>query len=159
MTEYNSDSASDLEVEPSASSATESTEGTADSTANQGRVYDIAYHLAWVRKDSPTELPKPLVEDLRAVLHETADRKDTAVCDMTVKPSYIHLVVEPPPHYSPHHIATWFKNVSAKRFEQSHPENETSITWADDHFMSTAGENGRVAVRRYLEAHLTDNTE
>ena len=159
MTEPHSDSSSDSEATPSASSAPESTKGPAGSTSDRDTAHEIVYHLAWMLEDPPTEFPEPLAEDLRAILCKIADRKDTAIRDMTVTAGYIHLVVESPPHYSPEHIATWFKNVSGKRFEQSHPENGTSITWADGQFAGTAGENGHAAVRRYLEARLPDDVE
>ena len=131
-----------------------------ESTESANEVsHEIAYHLAWVLDDTPAELPESLVNNLQKIIRGVADRKDTTVRDLTVTASYIHLVVEPAPHYSPDHIATWFKNVSAKRFNQTHPENGTSITWADGYFVGTAGEDNRAAVRQYLEARLPEDTD
>jgi putative transposase len=130
-----------------------------DDGDDNGSVYDIAYHLAWIVDPGPVELDSRLSDGLREILHEAAAEQDTTITDLTVTASYVHLVVQAQPNHSPNHLVTWFKNVSAKRFEQTHPENGALGTWADDHFAGTAAEDGHAAVRRYLKARLATDTE
>ena len=115
--------------------------------------HDIAYHLAWVLETPYQELPGPLSDRLCEIIRRTAGKKNVALSDLTVNASYVALVVESPPHHSPQHLATWLKNVSAKRFEQTYPKQSSTISYASGYYTSSAATKGRAGVREYLETH------
>ena len=122
------------------------------------RTHELLYHIAWPVANAPAELDTEVTTGLREILHKVAGQQGVTVQEARITTSYIYLVVEPQPHHSPRQLVTWFKNVSAKRFEQTYPDNNGVMTWADGSFAGTGGDGARAAVRRYLEARLDDNS-
>jgi len=119
--------------------------------------HNLLYHVAWPVAKAPAELDAEIVASLDKVLHRVAGQQGITIQEARITTSYIYLIVKPQPHHSPQQLVTWFKNVSARRFEQVYSDNGETVTWADGHFTGTAENGARAAVRRCLEAQLDDN--
>ncbi len=94
--------------------------------------YDLKYHLVWIPKFRRRVLTGELAVRTKQVLHEIAAEYSIKIIAIEVMPDHIHMLIQPPPKYSPSQIVCWLKGLSSKRLRQEFPQHIRRYIWKEN---------------------------
>ena len=122
----------------------------------QHSVYDLKYHLVWIRKYRKVILDKEVAEYVKEVFRQIAEEYEFNIDTMEVMEDHVHVFLEAPPRYSPAQTVQILKSISArevfKRFPKLRKKLWAGELWSDGYFVRSVGDAvTSEIIRRYIE--------
>ena len=129
----------------------------AEAIYTQRYVYNFHFHLIWTTKYRQQTFTSPtLVQEMKDLLIQTAEKNKIVLEKMEVMPDHVHLLISFPPSKAPTSAIKALKGRSAQLFLANHPEIRQSQfwgghLWSPTYYMSTLGNMSQETVEEYLE--------
>ena len=101
-------------------------------------VYDLKYHLVWIRKYLKHVLDSEVKQYLKEVFQRIAEEYEFSIGTMEVMEDHVHIFMEVPPKYSPAQAVQIMKSISArevlKKFAKLSKQLWVGELWSDGVF-------------------------
>ena len=121
-------------------------------------VYDLKYHVVWIRKYRKKLLTGEIAEYTKELFERIAEEYGLIIDTMEVVEDHVHIFLEAPPRLSPSRIVQILKSISARELFRQFPHLRRKLWggefWSDGYFVRAVGDEvtGDV-IRRYIEYH------
>ena len=123
-------------------------------------VYDIKYHLIWIRKYRYKVLRSGVAERARDLIRQICQARDVVIVCGAVSPDHIHVLVSAPPRLSPSKLVQDIKGRSSRRVQDEFPELRKRYwgqhLWTRGYFRATVGAVDEETIKRYIESQKRD---
>jgi len=116
-------------------------------------VYNIGYHLIWCPKYRRKVLVGEVVERLKELLHEKAEKIEVEIVQMEIMPDHIHLFVTTVPTNSPHFIVHQLKGYTSRVLREEFPflKSRLPSLWTRSYYVESVGHISEETIRKYIE--------
>ena len=129
-------------------------------------VYDLKYHLVWIRKYRKQIFNREISEYLKEVFQRIAEEYGFHIDIMEVMEDHVHIFTEAPPKYSPADVVQIMKSISARETFKKFPKLRKQLwageLWNDGYFVRSVGDKVTAdVIRHYIEyqAHEEDSIQ
>lgn len=114
--------------------------------------WNCKYHLIFVPKRRKSTIYGKIRNELRKILHELAEQKESRITEGKLSPDHIHMCIEIPPKYAVASVIGFLKGKSAIAIArmQGRDRNYTGAHfWARGYAVSTVGFDEEI-IKKYI---------
>jgi len=119
-------------------------------------VYLCNYHIYFKPKYKRVAFTLEIIEKLKEIFYEIADKYGMEIISMEVMSDYIHIFVSAPPKYAPSQIVKYFKGISSKWLKKYFPDFEFkgSEVWTRSYLVFTESNVNSEIIKQYIEMQM-----
>lgn len=122
-------------------------------------VTKLSVHLVFTTKYRRKVMTPPILEEMIAVLTETAEKLGCDPVEINGEADHVHLLLNYPPEASVSSLVNSLKSVSSRMIRKQHPDilhgGKTGLFWSRSYFAATTGEVELDVLKAYVEAQGT----
>jgi putative transposase len=126
-------------------------------------VYDLKYHIVWVRKYGKAVLRGQLAIRTRELIRQTGASLDVYILSGHGATDHIHLLVSVPPQLAVSVLVQRLKGRSSRRLQEEFGELKRQYwgrhMWARGYFAVSTGNVTDEIIKQYIESHKDMPTE
>lgn len=121
--------------------------------SNRNVVYSCKYHVVWCPKYRRSVLNDLVQKELKAIIQEVCQLRNSEILGMELKPDHLHLLVEVDPQYGIHRLIKEIKGKSARTLRKNfrHLRSRLPTLWTNSYFVSTVGSAPLSVIKQYVE--------
>ena len=116
--------------------------------------WECKYHIVFIPKCRRKKLYQQLRQDLGAVFHQLAQRKESQILEGHMVVDHVHMLISIPPKYAVSQVIGYIKGKSAIHIARTAGGRQRNFTgehfWARGYFVSTVGRDEKT-IREYIQ--------
>jgi len=122
--------------------------------SNNNVVYRCIYHVIWCSKYRRPVLVNEVEQQLKQIIRQVADKRQSQIQEIEVMPDHVHLVVEVDPQYGIHRLVKQMKGLSSHTLRKkfSHLRTRLPTLWTNSYFVATVGGAPLSILKQYVES-------
>ena len=119
--------------------------------------YNTHYHIVFPVKYRMALMSEPIVQYIKEIAEQIAQRYELSVEEMGCDSNHIHLLCSFHPKYAGGDVVRLFKSITGRKLFEQFPEIKKDLWggefWSDGYYIGTIGERGNI---KTLEKYIRD---